>query len=59
MNYEAIEAGKHLLRYYYNAEAIAEMRREFRLLKLSEEEFPAYVAYCYDIENAPVNPHCW
>lgn len=59
MNVEAIERGKYLIRRCYTTEAIKEMYREFLALHLSEEEFPAYVAYCYDEENAPIDPHCW
>lgn len=61
MNPEAIEKGKYLTRYYYTAEAVAEMLKEFHreLPMLSDDEFPAYVAYLYDLENAPVDPHCW
>lgn len=59
MNYEAIEKGKHLLRHYYNPEAIAEMKHDFHSMHLPEEEFPAYVAYCYEMDNSPVDPHCF
>lgn len=59
MNREAIEQGKHLIRNYYTSEAIAEMKRGFHSMHLPEEEFPAYVAFCYDMDNAPVDPHCW
>jgi hypothetical protein len=59
MNYKAIEQGKNLLRNYYTAEAITEMRRDFHSMHLPEEEFPAYVAFCYDMDNAPVDHNCW
>ena len=59
MNIEAIERGKRLIRSYYTSEAIKEMYHEFLEMHLADEEFPVYVAYCYDLENAPVDPHCW
>ena len=59
MDYVALEHGKQLIRRYYKPEAVAEMLRDFHRLNLPEEEFPVYVAYCYDLENAPVDCHCW
>ena len=49
------DRGKLLIREYYTQEALDEMRREFVKLNLPYEEFPAYVAWCYDQEQ--VDPY--
>ena len=49
------DRGKLLIREYYTQEALDEMRREFAKLNLPSEEFPAYVAWCYDQEQ--VDPY--
>ena len=61
MDYVALERGKQLIKRYYKPEAVAEMLREFHrnFPMLDDKEFPVYVAYCYDMENAPVDAHCW
>ena len=59
MNRDAIDQGKNLIRNYYTTEAINEMKRDFLKLNLPAEEFPAYVAFCYDMDNAPIDRNCW
>ena len=49
------DRGKLLIREYYTQEALDEMRQEFAKLGLPSEEFPAYVAWCYDQEH--VDPY--
>lgn len=49
----------YLMREYYTTEALEEMHREFSKLNLPDSEFPQYVAWCYENENAPADPRCW
>ena len=52
MNADAIRRGQYLINEYYDAEALREMWHDFQELRLPGEEFAAYVAYCYDNEQA-------
>lgn len=53
------ELGLYYIRHYYTTEAVEAMRREFKAMNLDDSNFPSYVAYCYEIDNQPADPHCW
>ena len=52
MNANDHRRGQLLIREYYTQEALSEMRKKFAKLNLPYEEFPVYVAWCYDQEQA-------
>lgn len=52
MNANDHRRGQLLIREFYTQEALDEMRKEFAKLNLPYEEFPVYVAWRYDQEQA-------
>lgn len=55
------ELGLYYIRHYYTTEAVEAMRSEYKAMNLEKygTSFPAYVAYCYENDNQPTDPHCW
>lgn len=55
------ELGLYYIRHYYTTEEVESMKREYKTMNLEKygASFPSYVAYCYERDNNPADPHCW